>query len=482
MEKERRHLTERILNLTLEIIYLLTGEDYGPVKKLSDGTRPFSLTSEKDNGKKILEVTQKITELLTGEVPIRCQDVTVYFSMEEWEYLERHNDLYKDVMMEDHQTLTSPDGSSNRNPPERCPRPLYSQNSTQEDQEIPQEDQDPACKDSNISEDYQGDNMIVVKVEDINDDETYGRCDGQQTEEEVASYIRTDGRYSGIKGPTSFQNSEAESEVERGSPGLHGGNLSSGSLAQEGALYKTLLHISLSKAGEPFSHQRSPPGLDSCSWSECLPQKSFQDQSLEAKVKPYSCSVCGKSFGVKSVLIRHEKVHTGEKPFECSQCRKSFVQKSDLVDHERIHTGEKPYPCPDCGKCFNKKTNLARHLRMHLGVKPYVCSVCGKAFTQKGALDEHVRIHTGEKPYACLYCPKHFAQKSALAEHQRVHTGERPYACAECGKCFTQGSALAKHQKIHQNQKPRPCPQCGKLFPSDFLLALHERIHQANSN
>ncbi|KAM5141452.1 uncharacterized protein ACMZJ9_015214 [Mantella aurantiaca] len=34
-------------------------------------------------------------------------------------------------------TITSSDGSSNRNPPERCPRPLYSRDSTQEDLTIP---------------------------------------------------------------------------------------------------------------------------------------------------------------------------------------------------------------------------------------------------------------------------------------------------------------------------------------------------------
>ncbi|XP_073422271.1 oocyte zinc finger protein XlCOF7.2-like [Dendrobates tinctorius] len=72
------------------------------------GPAPHLLIREDINDQKILELIYKMIELLTGEVPIRCQDVAVYFSMEEWEYLEGHKDLYKNVIMEVPQPLTSP--------------------------------------------------------------------------------------------------------------------------------------------------------------------------------------------------------------------------------------------------------------------------------------------------------------------------------------------------------------------------------------
>ncbi|XP_073537902.1 gastrula zinc finger protein XlCGF66.1-like [Phyllobates terribilis] len=128
MDMDRDKMTERIFHLTLEILFRLTGEDYTVGKKTScercqdpvsegwgrplspiTGPPPHPLMHKDINLQKILELAYKMIELLTGEVAIRCQDVAVYFSMEEWEYLEGHTDLYKDVMMEVPQPLTSPD-------------------------------------------------------------------------------------------------------------------------------------------------------------------------------------------------------------------------------------------------------------------------------------------------------------------------------------------------------------------------------------
>ncbi|XP_075208143.1 uncharacterized protein LOC142313042 [Anomaloglossus baeobatrachus] len=491
----RDKLAERILHLTLEILFRLTGEDYTVVKKTSSdrcqaplsegwgrpqspitGPPPHPPIHEDINDQKILELTYKMIELLTGEVPIRCQDVTVYFSMEEWEYLEGHKDLYKNVMMEVPRPLTSPGLSSKRTTPERCPRLLLPQDCKQEDPDVPQ--------------DHQGEDLTY-----INTTETY-MSDDEWFKVEISTYDYPDDCTTSSEAHLMFSDFKADDC-----------DTTPDSSYDEHALIPDVFSVIHSKdlSSDPFQHpilSNDSPQTDKqkkinkrdaehpeayigekpFSCSEC--QKIFKCKSALAihqrthtGEKPFSCSECGKCFSIKSDLVRHQKTHSGEKPFSCSECGKYFSRKSHVLKHKQIHIEEKPFSCSECGKCFRFKTDLLKHVRIHTGEKPYSCSECGKCFNLKSYLLTHQMIHTGEKPFSCSECGKCFNFKSNLLTHQRIHTGEKPFSCSECGKCFNLKPYLLTHQRIHTGEKPFSCSECGKRFSEKCHLARHLRIH-----
>ncbi|XP_075187549.1 uncharacterized protein LOC142258862 [Anomaloglossus baeobatrachus] len=525
MDMDRDKMAERILHLTLEILFRLTGEDYTVVKKTSSercqapvsegwgrslspitGPPPHPPIHEDINNQKILEPTYKMIELLTGEVPIRCQDVTVYFSMEEWEYLEGHKDLCKDIMMEVPQSLTSPVLSSKRTTPERCPRPLLPQDCKQEDPDVPQDVFPPALStddcirnsdgplissefktdDQTITHDTYEEHAVVPDLPPVlpwkalSSDllKQVQNSDLSQNYKQNKSYRRDVEHETAPTREKSFSCSECGKCFIRKSV-----------LVRHQKMHTGEKPFSCSECGKCFiqkshlvTHQKNHTGEKPFSCSEC--GKCFiqkinlvTHQKIHTGEKPFSCSECGKYFIQKSQLVRHQKMHTGEKPLSCSECGKYFIQKSELVRHQKMHTGEKPFSCSECGKCFIRKSDLVRHQKMHTGEKPFSCSECGKCFIQKLALVFHQRSHTGEKPFSCSECGKCFIQKSHLVTHQKNHTGEKPFSCSECGKCFIQKSILISHQRCHKEEKPFSCSECGKCFKWKSALVVHQKSH-----
>ncbi|XP_073538400.1 gastrula zinc finger protein XlCGF66.1-like isoform X1 [Phyllobates terribilis] len=409
MVRDRDKMVERILHLTLEILFRLTGEDYIVVKKTSSercqapvsegwgrtlspiaGPPPHPLKHEDINDQKILELTYKMIELLTGEVPIRCQDVTVYFSMEEWEYLEGHKEIYKDVMMEVPQPLKSPVLSSKRTAPERCLHPPLPQDCKQERPNVPRDNQGKDLPHINTTETYvRGDERCKEEIPTDNCIDDYTR-----RSEENLIFSKSD-----------------DHDI---TPNRH----------EEHAIIPDThpAHHSKDLLSDPFQQLLSFHSSQTIHQNRNI-RRDVEHQRAHAKIKAYSCSECGKCCALKSNLIKHLRIHTGEKPFSCPECGKCFIGKETLVRHLRVHTGEKPFLCSECGKCFTQKEHLSRHERIHTGEKPFLCSECGKCFIEKGNLITHQRKHRGEKSFSCSESGKYFTEKSSLAKHQKGHTG-----------------------------------------------------------
>ncbi|PIO15599.1 hypothetical protein AB205_0133200 [Aquarana catesbeiana] len=406
MEEKPSHASNNILNLTLEIIYLLTGEDYEMVKKASSEplkqnsspggsppitvTPPDSLTHNTNNDKKILEVIKKMIKLLTGE---------------EWEYLEGHKDLYKEVaiedhqkgqkdlnknvmidecqkphkdkkkkvMMEDHQTVPSLDGSSNGNPPERCPLPLCS---TQEDDFI--FDQLEELMDINVE---------VKRIEG----EMFVRDGQQSTEEDVV--MVTDGSSNGNppdRCPHPLYSTQEGHTIphHHQSGKFQGYNIvvkeefkdedeKYGVMKERSEGHKEVMKKPINKRN-PAKRCSSPLDTrDSTSeghrYTQFSQAEALSDMKIEIKEEgeayamgDLSTEEDGTMVTVKeedsSLDISSEEDSRTQPVLSIHRVREMFQKrKFRFLYTQSIHTDSLPFPYTECGKCITKKGNLNRH-------------------------------------------------------------------------------------------------------------------------
>ena len=116
------------------------------------------------------------------------------------------------------------------------------------------------------------------------------------------------------------------------------------------------------------------------------------------------CGLCGKKFACRATMMAHMAQHTMEvtssvgesditsksigkcRPFTCSVCRKSFSQRSHLNRHIKSHGGgDIELVCLACGKQCRNRVELVRHRAAHIA-----CSICRTLVGSRAQLQKHL--------------------------------------------------------------------------------------------
>ncbi|XP_075698151.1 uncharacterized protein LOC142663415 [Rhinoderma darwinii] len=553
MEQDKSEITEQILNLTLEILYLLTGEDYIIVKKPGGQTTrnhrlqvvegfcrnlgnvllppPHSVTTKEDNDEKILDLTHQIIELLTGEVPIRCQDVAVYFSMEEWEYIEGHKDLYKDVMMEDHRDRT-PQGKrdlykevmmeDHRNRTLPGKKDLYKDIMMEDHRDRTSPGKRDLYKDIMV-EDHRNrtspDDSICknsllhnVRSDLVNEDDV-----AMDTESRTESLKRHN--------PRDRQQISCGNATERIS------TYENGSISDAGHRRYTPVHIK----EEPCDGTNDGGNL-----ANTATHSDVQLQSIRIKEEPYSCYgdiLTDSNFFTPTDHTQHHPYpHIIEESISCggqNLTQTNIYTSSDPSQHPTIPNMEEPFSRdrgnPTDSDIYRPTDHTQRYPHI---MKELVSS------NKADLSDTNVRSFTGhtqpirikEEPHSCekehidtkkrRYPTrnssstlvkqrepasrtgrkrknlKNTLKTSTLSEppetdvdnetsnsssvysvRQSANAMEILYHCPSCQKGFFSNLDLARHQVIHTVDKLFICSLCGKSFTEMSFLVKHQVIH-----
>ncbi|KAM8939331.1 uncharacterized protein RCH25_052938 [Pelodytes ibericus] len=493
MNKDKNQKTQQILNVTLDIIYLLIGEEYIIVKKSVErsthnntscvsevtwrtqrpivGLLPYSQQQEKNNDKTILELANTIIHLLTGELSNTGND----------QYLGGQTDVMKNHHLHDSEGCVNEE-TRTKNNGDKYRRINTSNMSTRNLEEESSSCDEETSSDINTSMDISQDDYIAIIIKE----ESTSHDEDTLTDQDMYSLAEhTKDGYASIRIKEEYSSEE--------------GNLTDNELnIPTENTQEDVLSICVKEESD-LSDEDNLTDTD----KPAAPEHTLKDYKYKDKkpnVSIEKCSKCGKNFNKKSDFISPESTHSKEKLYNnsecqtcnldrikeavhnrkklaCSVCGKEFSYKSQLVTHQRNHTGEKPFSCSECGKSFTWNSHLAAHVRIHTGEKPFSCSLCERSFTNSASLIAHQRSHTGEKPFSCLVCGKCFTNSTYLVTHQRIHTGEKPFSCTECGKSFTDKSSFIRHLRIHTGEKPFSCSVCGKCFIEKGSLLRHQIIH-----
>ncbi|CAH2321026.1 oocyte zinc finger -like [Pelobates cultripes] len=555
MNKNRNRLSERILNITLKIIYLLTGEDYLVVKKHGDHDGlcsyqmsrfsrtqspstvppPHSVIHERNNDRKILELTNEIIQLLTGE---------------EWEYIEEKKEPFKTIVMEDLQPLSSLDLAAL--PPLSLSLSARSPASY------------PTRRSVSHTEHSQPDHVVVKKSSDCvleGSDSTLGtvppprsllqmRNNEQKVLEltnkiihlltgEVWQYLdghkesHSDVILENRQPVSSLDLSKAKtSSVTFQTPISSPSNLnkedciSESNSADFSTIYNPCSGNCKRDISDSFVHRVKGNFTDIEMYTA---SDHTQTEDPSTHIKDESASREERNLTDPDIYTPTEHTQTGypfsnikEDPASSEEGNITNIYKqteypSDTVNEEQAsyeignltetaiyrpaeqtqteytatNVNEEPVLCRERNLADTDIYTRAGHIKTEYTL---AYTTEDSALLEEEIITEqtqtqdkqmasttfcipHVITYTREKSFEDSDCENSPSKNPQIAICKTVHTGQKAFSCPECEKCFSSKSILESHQRVHTGEKPFSCSECEKSFCFKPHLVKHQKIH-----
>jgi hypothetical protein len=276
-------------------------------------------------------------------------------------------------------------------------------------------------------------------------------------------------------------------------------------------------------------HNTETPGVFKCLHRNC--KKLFRNggdlrkhlQEVRRVKEKVQCEICSKYLSSKSLLLKHQLVHSEERHFKCEfercffltktlkglqlhqanqhndltcrYCNLKFIKdESSLRQHLSEHETDTPgvFKCLHigCRETFTLPSDLISHMMQH---KLHQCDVPGCQFTTKykSNLLVHRRYVHSINLHTCQLCNYVFNRTGDFNEHMKSHETGDPgvIKCIrnQCKQTFTSGDDLKKHLERHTRSTSGDplknpgleCKSCIKVFKCKWKLWRHVKKHES---